>query len=85
MKKKEKSIFKNVDFVIGNRVLEKAKTGRVKKVYYTKNCPKGLMSQLKNLEKLGVETEEYDGDSQSLGIALGKPFPVSLVGIVGES
>jgi ribosomal protein L30E len=81
MKKVTTSVFKNLKVVIGNQVLEEAKLGRLKKVVYAKNCSRETLAKIQNLEKLGLKTEKFAGDSESLGIALGKPFPVSVVGV----
>ncbi len=74
-------MFKNVKVLIGSNALKQAKLGGVKKIIYSKNCPVSILNSIKRLEKLGLETEQFKGDSEALGLALGKPFPVAVVGV----
>jgi len=64
--------------IIGIREIVKAiEKGKVKNVIAANNCPVELIDRIK--EK-GVEIDIFVGDEQRLGTALGKPFPIAMVG-----
>ena len=63
--------------VIGAREIVKSiNTGKVKSVVVASNCPQELVTKLPN----GVEVKRFEGDQHQLGIKLGKPFSVAMVG-----
>ena len=62
--------------VIGAReVVKSINSGKVKSVVVASNCPEKLVSRLAN-----VDVKKFEGDQRQLGIKLGKPFPVAMVG-----
>ncbi len=63
--------------VIGTReVVKSINSGKVKSVVVASNCPEKLTAKL----PAGVDVKRFDGDQHQLGIKLGKPFPVAMVG-----
>ena len=67
---------KQEEITLGFREIVKAiKAGKVKKVVVAKNCPKGMVEKLGN-----VQIEIFEGDQTQLGTKLGKPFPVAMAG-----
>ena len=75
MAKKEEQI------VIGSREIEKKiKEGGIEKVIVARNCPDKIIKKLS-----GVEIEKFSGDEKQLGIKIGKPFPVAVVGYLKPS
>ena len=63
--------------VIGAREIVKSiNSGKVKSVIIASNCPENLIAKL----SAGVDIKRFDGDEHQLGIKLGKPFPVAMVG-----
>lgn len=62
--------------VIGAREIVKSiNSGKVKSVIVASNCPQDLVARLPP-----VDVKKFDGDQHQLGIKLGKPFSVSMVG-----
>ncbi len=63
--------------VIGAREIVKSiNSGKVKSVIVASNCPQELVARL----PAGADVKKFDGDQHQLGIKLGKPFSVSMVG-----
>jgi len=63
--------------IIGAREIVKSiNSDKVKSVIIASNCPENLISRLPT----GVDIKRFDGDEHQLGIKLGKPFPVAMVG-----
>lgn len=62
--------------IIGTREIVKSiNSGKVKSVIIASNCPERLIAKL-----AVVDVKRFDGDEKQLGIKLGKPFPVAMVG-----
>ena len=62
---------------IGSREIVKSiNNGKVKSVVVAANCPKELVSKL----PAAFDVKMFEGDQHQLGIKLGLPFPVSMVG-----
>ena len=56
------------------------KTGSPKKIVFAKNVPENLRKEIERSSKVsGAETEMYEGSSKELGVACGKPFPISVL------
>ncbi len=72
--------------IIGEReVMKEIKNGKIKKVVIAKNIKDDLRKILYHYKKIAnLEIEEFDGTRKDLGIACGKPFLVSIVGIRNE-
>ena len=63
--------------VIGTREIVKSiNSGKVKSVIVASNCPNSLVSKLPE----NVDVKRFEGDQHQLGIKLGKPFSVAMVG-----
>lgn len=63
--------------LIGTREIVKSiNTGKVKRVIAAKNCPEFLTQKIPE----SVVLQIFDGDERELGIKIGKPFPVAMVG-----
>ncbi len=61
--------------VVGMKeVLSGIKKGTVKTVIVAKNCPEKITAQMP------ADARVFDGDQEQLGIRLGKPFFVAVVG-----
>ncbi len=68
--------------VIGTRAVMKGlKRGHVGKVVYASNIPETTRQDLGHYSKLGIEAEEFPGDSLKLSQTCGKPFKILLIGI----
>jgi len=64
--------------IIGVKEIVKAiDNGKVKIVIVANNCPGFLIDKIKGK---GVNIDVFDGDEERLGTALGKPFPIAMVG-----
>ena len=62
--------------IIGAREIVKSiNSGKVKSVIIASNCPEKLAAGL-----VSVSISRFEGDQHQLGIKLGKPFPVAMVG-----
>jgi large subunit ribosomal protein L30e len=67
-------------------VLRSLKRGEAKLVVVASNCPEDVLSDIQHHSRLaGVTVEVFEGNSQELGIACGKPFAVSALALLGES
>ena len=64
--------------IIGPREIAKAiDAGKVKTVVAANNCPAELIEKMKSKN---VKVEVFEGNEKELGIKLGKPFHVAIVG-----
>jgi large subunit ribosomal protein L30e len=62
--------------IIGAKEVAKAAAeGKIGVVVVASNCPEEMIKKIG-----GVEIKRWVGDRASLGTALGKPFPISIVG-----
>lgn len=70
--------------VIGaKRTIKFIMNGKIKKVVIAKNCPEDLRNRIIYYSKIfEIELEEFDGDNKELGIFCGKPFSISVLGIL---
>ena len=65
--------------------LKRAMHGDAKLVILSSNCPSDRKSDLERYSKLsGVPLVEFVGTSVELGVACGKPFPVSAMSVMEE-
>jgi len=66
---------------IGTEVTIKlAKSGKAKKVFFTKNCPTETKEDLNRYSKIfNYEIYELNIDSGELGIICKKPFPIAVL------
>ncbi len=63
--------------VIGTREIVKSiNSGKVKSVIIASNCPESLIAKLPK----NTDVKRFEGDEHQLGIKLGKPFSVAMVG-----
>jgi len=63
--------------IIGVReIIKGIEAGKIKNVVIAKNCPEFLKEKIPS----NVKIEIFNGDQKQLGTALGKPFPVAMVG-----
>ncbi|MCE4626643.1 MAG: 50S ribosomal protein L30e [Desulfurococcales archaeon] len=81
-----RNLIRTGNYVLGTKqTLKLLKLGKVKLVIMAKNTPPEIKKRVNYYAKLGnVPVIEYDGTSDDLGHALGKPFVVSLIGVVDE-
>ncbi|MFH1774245.1 MAG: 50S ribosomal protein L30e, partial [Methanobacteriota archaeon] len=70
--------------ILGEReTLRAVRNGEVRLVIMASNCPSALKEKLMHHAKiLSVHVYEYPGSSLELGSACGKPFTVSILGVV---
>jgi len=63
-------------------VLKNAKTGKVRLVIVSTNCPQKFLRELEYHCKLSqIPLTVYDGTAKDLGVLCGKPFAVSTLAI----
>ncbi|MBI5253083.1 MAG: 50S ribosomal protein L30e [Euryarchaeota archaeon] len=69
---------------LGEReTLKAVRNGDVKLVIMASNCPPALREELVRCTRIsGVHVYEYPGSSLELGSVCGKPFVVSMLGVV---
>lgn len=81
-----RNLIRTGEYVLGTReTLKLLKLGKVKLVIMAKNTPPEIKRRVQYYARLGgTPVIEYDGTSDELGHALGKPFVVSLIGVVDE-
>lgn len=79
-----KAIVRGGKVVIGYRRASKMlKLGRLKAVILAEGSPRSIASDIEYYARLGgVPLVIYKGSSMDLGSLLGKPFPVSVIGVV---
>lgn len=83
----EKAIRTTVDtgkVIFGEReTLRAVRNKEIRLVILATNCPNGLKDDLKHYAKLsGVYVYEFAGPSLELGAVCGKPFVISMLGVV---
>ncbi len=83
IKKSIESAKKENKLLIGSHlVLKKMKTGGLKSVFYSSNCPTEKLRDLNYYTSLiGIEVKEFEGTSKQLGELCGKPFNALMIGI----
>jgi len=81
-----KNLIKTGVYVIGSRQSIKAVAhGRAKMLIIARNARPDLRDRAIYLSKLsGVPVYIYPGTSVDLGVALGKPFKVSMLAVINE-
>ncbi|MEM2878209.1 MAG: 50S ribosomal protein L30e [Candidatus Hadarchaeales archaeon] len=69
---------------VGARMtLKSLKRGEVSLVLVSSNCSEDVVEDIRSHAKMaGVPVETFNGDSQQLGLACGKPFAVSVVALL---
>lgn len=79
-----KAIVRGGRVVIGYRKASKMlKLGRLKAVILARGSPRSIASDIEYYARIGgVPLVIYNGSSMDLGGLLGKPFPVSVIGVV---
>ncbi|KXB00205.1 hypothetical protein AKJ44_02800 [candidate division MSBL1 archaeon SCGC-AAA261F17] len=72
------------EVVLGSKkVLEAIKHGNAKLVLITPNCSDSTTLEINQTTELGkIPTHMYNGTSEDLGLAFGKPFLVSAAAII---
>lgn len=72
------------EVILGSkRVLESVKGGEAKLILITPNCSDSAALKIKQNAELGeVPVHTYNGSSEDLGLAFGKPFLVSIAAII---
>lgn len=78
----KKALEKN-ELVIGtNETLNLLRKNQIKKVFFTKNAPTDVKSDMKHFCELNdVECNELDMFNDELGVVCKKPFSISVVAI----
>ena len=81
-----KSLFERKRLYLGlSRTVKALKAGRIAKVYMASNTPKEVKSDLTYYGMLsGAEIVLLEQPNKELGIAVRKPFPISVIGVVKE-
>ena len=81
-----RNLIRTGNYVLGSKqTLKLLKLGKVKLVIMARNTPPEIRDRVRYYARLGnVPIIEYDGTSDDLGHALGKPFVVSLIGVIDE-
>lgn len=65
-------------------VLKSLKRGEAKLVIVASNCREDVLMDIQHHAKIaGVKVETFDGDSNALGLACGKPFAVNALAVLG--
>ncbi|MGC9010044.1 MAG: 50S ribosomal protein L30e [Sulfolobales archaeon] len=79
-----REIIKTGKVVIGFRkTIKYVKTGRLKAVVVARNIPREMFSEIIYNAKLSeIPAIIYEGGSMDLGASIGRPFPVSSIGII---
>ena len=63
-----------------NEAKKALKSGKVKLVIISSNCPKDFIDDLDNYKK--TSTYSYKGTNIELGSSCGKPFPISVLTVI---
>lgn len=79
-----KKLAGNKKLILGtDRVLKAMKKGEVKKVFLASNCLKSVRETVEAHAKLfGAEVSILDTNNDDLGVAVKKPFAVSVVALL---
>lgn len=78
-----KAIQDNKIIIGAKRTIKFIMNGKVRKVVIARNCPEYLRNRLLYYSKIyNIDVEEFDGDNKELGIFCGKPFSISVLGIL---
>ena len=79
-----KKLLKTKKLVIGTgKSIKNLKTGKLSKVYVSKNCPKDIREDIKYYGSLSnTEVIELEETNEDIGIACKKPFFISVVSIL---
>lgn len=86
MERELRNLIRTGNYVLGaKQTLKLLKKGNVKLVIMANNTPPEVRRRVTYYAKISnIPVIEYDGTSDDLGHALGKPFVVSLIGVVDE-
>jgi len=81
-----RNLIKTGKYYLGTKqTLRALKTGRAKLVIMAENTPPEIRGQVNYYAKLGnIPVIVYKGRSVDLGLAIGKPFKVSLIAVLDE-
>ena len=83
-----KVAFKTGQIIHGkNQVLKHLRRDTFKMIILANNCPRDLLSQLNyynSLRKGKIFLYEYKGSSWDLGLALAKPYMISIMGVIDQ-
>ena len=64
------------------RTMKKLKSGKLKKIYVSANCPSKIKETIKHYSELGkIEVIKLEQQNDELGIVCRKPFSVSMIGL----
>ena len=76
-----KKAIKEKELTLGSKnTLKKVKTGKVKEVYFTKDCPETVKKDLLNYSKLAeIKVNALDITASELGAIVKKQFSVSVL------
>ena len=80
-----KTSIKNKKIVIGYEKIRKLlkTSSSLELIILAKNTPKNIKDELEYNAKIGkVEVKTYEGTGVELGNVCGKPFPISVIGIL---
>jgi len=81
-----KVAYKTGSIIYGkNSILKKLRQNTFKMIIIASNCPKDLEDQLKynnSLMKDKIFIHKYSGSSWDLGLALAKPYMISVLGVL---
>ncbi|MEB3805915.1 MAG: 50S ribosomal protein L30e [Desulfurococcales archaeon] len=81
-----RNLIRTGNYVLGTKqTLKLLKLGKAKVVIMAKNTPPEIRERVRYYARLGnIPVIEYEGTSDELGHVLGKPFVVSLIGVIDE-
>jgi large subunit ribosomal protein L30e len=81
-----KKVLKDGELMIGEKSVKKATlTGKAKMVIIASNASDSMKDDMKRYSALSkIRYYSYPESSKELGYACGKPFPVSVIGIIKE-
>jgi len=78
-----RKLVKEKKAIIGTKItLKNLKLGKIKKVYFSLNCPEGAIEGIKHYAKLTkAEVVKLKYPNDELGILCKKPFSISVLSI----
>lgn len=81
-----KTLLKTKKAVIGTeRTMRLLKTGKLKKIYLTSNCPEEVKGDIDHFAKLGkVDIEQLTIPNDELGVICKRPFVISVLAELHE-